>query len=105
MGASANRNSEQRNAKRAFIADLQLLSANSFAALAPRSAAGSLRLGTSVGQPEIAVPPRAIVLIAPSWGAGVLSSATTWFTPVARTSFTHGCFAPSSIWRLRNLRR
>src|SRR6266404_5637393 len=72
MGASANRNSEQRNAKRAFIADLQLFSANSFAALAPRPAAGSLQLGTSVGKPEIAFPPRAIVLIAPSSGAGVL---------------------------------
>src|SRR5260370_7568599 len=40
MGASASKNREQRNGKRAFIADLQLVSANSFAALAPRPAAG-----------------------------------------------------------------
>src|ERR1700693_2924424 len=39
MGASANRNSEQRNARRVFIPDLQLFSANSFwgAFAAPRS--------------------------------------------------------------------
>src|SRR4029077_5217420 len=45
MGASANRNSEQRNARRVFIPDLQLFSANSFTALAPHLVAGSIQLG------------------------------------------------------------